>query len=136
MKIFGRNNIAILATLLSYTKILKTIITAVTFTPILVSSADNVTDKLVSHNVWTYNGNIDYLKGWHTPLFAVSLLVLLFLFLPYTLILIFGQYLRSMSGRRGLRWVQSTAFISILDAYHAPYSKKHRYWTGPMLLTR
>ena len=30
----------------------------------------------------------------------------------------------------------STAFISILDAYHAPYSRKHRYWTGFMLLTR
>ena len=28
------------------------------------------------------------------------------------------------------------SIISIMDAYHAPYSKRHRYWTGLMLLTR
>lgn len=48
----------------------------------------------------------------------------------------FGQCLRSMSVRRGMRWTRSAAFISILDAYHAPYNRKHRYWTGLMLLTR
>ena len=26
--------------------------------------------------------------------------------------------------------------MSVLDAYHAPYNKRHRYWTGLMLLTR
>lgn len=139
MRLFGRNNIAILATLflLSYNKILKTIITALTFTDVLVSRADNVTDQVVLHKVWTYDGNVDYLEGKHIPLLVVSLLFLVALFLPYTFLLMFGQCLRSLSmKRRWLRWTQSTAFISILDAYHAPYHSRHRYWTGLMLLTR
>ena len=138
MKIFGRNSIAILATLflLSYSKILQTIITVFTFTQVLEGRADDVTDQLTPYRVWTYDGNIDYLKGRHIPLFIIALLVLLILFLPYTLVLIFGQCIRSLPPKRGLRWIHSTAFISILDAYHAPYNKKHRYWTGLMLLTR
>ena len=138
MKIFGRNNIAILATLflLSYSKFLKTIITVLTFTQVLVGRADNVTDQLLPYKVWTYDGNIEYLKGRHIVLFVVAFLFLLVLFLPYTLALIFGQCLRSMSVRRGLRWIHGAPFISILDAYHAPYDSKHRYWTGLMLLTR
>ena len=35
-----------------------------------------------------------------------------------------------------MQFTHSTAFISIMDAYHAPYNRKHRYWTGLMLLTR
>ena len=27
-------------------------------------------------------------------------------------------------------------FTSVMDAYHAPYKNKHRYWTGLMLLVR
>jgi hypothetical protein len=140
VKVFGTNNIALLATLflLSYTKILKTIITGLTFTEVLVSRADDVSDQLVPNKVWTYDGNIEYLKGKHVALFTASLLFLLLLFLPYTLLLIFGQHLRSMSVRK--RWVlwliHSAAFISIMDAYHAPYQRRHRYWTGLMLLIR
>jgi hypothetical protein len=140
MKVFGRNNIAILATLflLSYSKILRTIITALSSTEVLVSSANNVSDQIVPERVWTYDGNIGYLKGKHVVLFAVSLLVLLLLFLPYTLLLIFGQCLRSMPVRKRFisRLTRSTAFVSIVDAYHAPYERRHRYWTGFMLLTR
>ena len=138
MKIFGRNNIAILATMfiLSYTKILKTIFTVFTFTEVLIGSADNVTDQLTPHKVWTHDGNVDYLNWKHTLLFVVALLFLVLLFLPYTLTLLFGQCLRSMSTRRGLRWIHSTAFLSVLNAYQTPYNKKHRYWTGFMLLVR
>lgn len=134
MKLFGTNNIAILATLflLSYNKILNTIITALTFTDVLVSSAGNITDPVVTKRVWTYDGNVNYLQGKHIPLFVVSLLFLLVLFLPYTLVLTFGQRLRSMR----VRCTQNIAFISIMDAYHAPYHPSRRYWTGVMLITR
>jgi hypothetical protein len=140
MKVFGRNNIAILATLflLSYSKILKTIVTALSVTQILVGSAENVSDQLVPHKVWTHDGNIEYLKGKHMALFTVSLLFLFLLFLPYTMLLILGQCVRSMSVRRcWVLWcIRSTAFISIMDAYHAPYHRRHRYWTGLLLLAR
>ena len=141
MKLFGRNNIAILSTLflLSYSKLLKTITAALSGTHILRSSADNVSDDFVAYRVWTHDGNIEYLKGKHVALFTAALLVLILLFLPYTLLLIFGQCVRSISGKR-CRWVlkiiRSTAFVSVLDAYHAPYKRKHRYWTGLVLLVR
>ena len=140
MKLFGRNNIAILATLflLSYSKLLKTIIATLSFTPVWKGLADNVSDPLVTYKVWSFDGNLEYLKGKHITLFVVGISFLLFPFLPYTLMLLFGQCIRSMSLERrwGFGWTRSIAFISILDAYHAPYKSKHRYWTGLMLLTR
>jgi predicted outer membrane repeat protein len=138
MKIFGRNNIAVLATLflLSYTKILQTITTALSFSEVLQGRAGDVKSVLVPYTVWTHDGNVEYLRGKHIPLFVAALLFLLLLFLPYTLALSLGQCLRSMRTRRGLRWVNGTAFVSVMDAYHAPFNRKHRYWTGLMLLTR
>ena len=138
--VFGRNNIAILATLflLSYTKILKTIITALNFTQVFQGSANDTSDPLVPYYVWTYDGNIEYLKGKHVALFGVALVFLVFLFLPYTLLLMFGQCIRSMPTQRRcvLMFLNSAAFVSIMDAYHAPYNNRHRYWTGLMLLSR
>ena len=71
-------------------------------------------------------------------LFAVALVFLVFLFLPYTLLLMFGQCIRSIPTQRRcvLRFLNSAAFVSIMDAYHAPYNNRHRYWTGLMLLSR
>ena len=140
VKVFGRNNIAILATLflLSYTKILKTIITALSFTQVFEGSANDTSDPLVPYYVWIYDGNIEYLERKHVPLFAVALALLVFLFVPYTLLLMFGQCIRSMPTQRRcvLRFLNSAAFVSIMDAYHAPYNNRHRYWTGLMLLSR
>ena len=140
VKVFGRNNIAVLATLflLSYSKILKTITTALNFTQVFQGSANDTSDQLVPYNVWMYDGNIEYLKGKHVPLFAVAWVFLVFLFLPYTLLLMFGQYIRSMPTQRRcvLKFLNSAAFVSIMDAYHAPYNNRHRYWTGLMLLSR
>lgn len=138
MKLMGRVNIDVLATLflLSYAKLLKTIITVLSSTEILIADAHDVSDPLIPHKVWTSDGNVDFMTGRHIPLFAVAVFLLVFLFLPYTLFLTFGQCLRSLPVKRGLKWVRSTAFISIIDAYHAPYIKGHRYWTGLILLTR
>ena len=130
--------IPVLATLflLSYIKILTIVVTTFNFTVILAGDADNTSDELVPCKVWTHDGNVRYLSGKHIPLFIVALLFLLLLFLPYTLFLTFGQCLRTMSRRKGLRWLRSTVFISIMDAYHAPFNRKHRYWIGLLLLIR
>ena len=42
-----------------------------------------------SRSVWFYDVNIDYIIGKHIPLFLVAMLVFFFLFLPYTLLLLF-----------------------------------------------
>ena len=138
MKLMGMRNIEVLATLflLSCFKLLKTIVTALSFTDIMVASADNVFENLTSQKVWVYDGNINYFSKKHLPMFIVALFFLLILFLPYTLLLLFGQCLRSLPTIKGRQWIQGTAITSIMDAYHAPYTRHHRYWTGLGLLVR
>ena len=138
MKLMGMRNIEVLATLflLSYAKLLKTIATALSVTNIMVASAGNITDPLRPHKVWVYDGNIDYFGSKHLPLFIVAVLFLFLLFMPYTLFLLCGQWLQCLPRRRGLQWIHSTFISTIMDAYHAPYTKHHRYWTGLGLLIR
>jgi len=87
-KLSGRNAVQVLATLflLSYAKLLRVIITVLQPTELVYS------DKTV-RKVWLYDGNVDYLKGKHIPLFIAALLLLL-ISLPYTVILIFIEYLQ------------------------------------------
>ena len=127
----GKNPVSVLTTLflLSYAKILRTIITSLSV--ITLEYPDNST-----HAVWLYDGNIDYSKGKHIPLFAFSLIVLLLLFLPYTLFLFFSQWLQVLSNWKILFWMNSARIKFFLDTYHAPYSVKHRYWPGLLLLIR
>ena len=126
--LLGSNPVSVLATfiLLSYTKILRTLITAIFITYL----------EYPTHNreVWLYNANIEYLIGKHIPLFLMAVLVFLFLFLPYTLLLLFGQWLQTISDWRLFSWVNSTRLKSFMDAYHAPYKAKHHYWPGLLLL--
>ena len=83
--------------------------------------------------VWLYDGNTRYLQGKHIALFIVSLLFLVLLFIPYTLLLFFGQWLQTI---KSFSWINGYRVKPILDAYHAPYTKNHRYWTGLLLLVR
>ena len=92
--ILGSNPIAALATLflLSYTKILRSVITVLSYTFLEYPNNSQIA-------VWLYDGNIRYLANKHIPLFIVALVCLLVLFLPYTVFLIFSQCLRSKSGQ-------------------------------------
>ena len=138
MKLMGMRNIEVLATLflLSYTKLLKTIVTTISFATFRVSSAQNVSDVQITERVWLYDAHLSYLGPKHWPLFTFSLTCLVFLFLPYTMLLLFGQCLASIPNRKGLRWIHNPKLTSILDAYYAPYSKHCRCWTGLGLLLR
>ena len=131
--ILGSNPIAVLATLflLSYTKILRTIIAAFSFRYL------RYPDGYAS--VWAYDGNIEYISGKHTPLFIIALLSLIFLFLPFTLLLFLGQWLQMLQAKikwRILSWINKPTLRTFLDAYHAPYASSHRYWTGLLLWVR
>ena len=127
-KLLGNNPVSVLATLilLSYTKILRTLIAAINFTH-LEYPTDNRT-------VWLYDANINYLSGKHIPLFIVAVLVFLFLFIPYTLLLVFDQWLQAISHLRLFSWVNKLK--PFMDSYHAPYKAKHRYWPGLLLVLR
>ena len=126
-KILGNNPVSVLATLilLSYTTIQRTLITM----PITYLEYPKY-----NRMVWLYDANLDYLGVKHIPLFIVAMLVFLFLFLPYTLLLVFGQWLQAMSHLRLFSWINRLK--PFIDAYHAPYKAKHRYWPGLLLVIR
>ena len=128
--LLGNNPVSVLATLilLSYAKILRTLITVVYITNLEGSKGNRV--------VWLYDANIDYLNGKHVLLLLVALLVFIFLFLPYTLLLLFGQWLQAISHLRLFSWVNSARLKPFMDSYHAPYKAKHRYWPGLLLVLR
>ena len=126
----GNNPVSVLATLvlLSYTKIPRTLITVLYITYLKC--------PMYNRRVWLYDANIDYLGGKHIPLFLVAAVVFLFLFLPYTILLLFGQWLQAISHLKLFSWVNSARLKPFMDSYHAPYKAKHRYWPGLLLVLR
>ena len=128
-RIFGSNSVPILATLflLSYAKLLRTIITALSFTFLEHHDGSRIA-------LWTNDGNIQYFSPEHTPLFLVAMAVLLLLWLPYTALLLFVQCLQKHTNHKFLRWVAKLK--PFFDAYFGPFKDRHRYWVGAMLLVR
>ena len=128
-RLIGHNPIAALNTLvlMSYTKILKIIID-------VYSSAqlEYPENKLVT--VWLKDGNVPYLQSWHLLLTIVTSLVVVFIFFPYTLLLLLGYKLYRFSGRKHMRWLNRLK--PLLDSYYGPYKTQTRYWTGFLLLVR
>ena len=128
-KIFGSNPVAALATLLllSYSKLLRTVIMVLSMTSL------EYPDK--NESVWLYDANVSYFQGAeHIVLVMFSILVLLFLFLPYTFLLFCGHWLQGYSHWKPFSWINKLK--PFLDAYHAPYKKESRYWTGLLLVVR
>ena len=66
----------------------------------------------------------------------MAVLTFFFLFLPYTLLVLFGQWLQALSHLRLFSWVNSARLKPFMDSYHAPYREKHRYWPRLLLLLR
>ena len=128
--LLGNNPVSVLATLilLSYTKILRALIAAINITYLEYPAYNK--------SVWLYDANIDYLEDKHIPLFLVAALIFVFLFLPYTLLLLSSQWLKAISHLRLFSWVNSARLKAFMDAYHAPYKAKHRYWPGLLLMLR
>ena len=127
-KVMGNNSVPVLATLflLSYAKLLHTIITAVSYTIVYTSHGPKA--------VWTADGNVDYLGPKHAPLFTTAVAVLLFLWLPYTLLLFLGQWLHRCNCRLVVKML--IKIKPFLDAHYGPVKSKHRYWFGALHLVR
>ena len=127
-KVMGNNSVPVLATLflLSYAKLFRTIITALSFTTLSTTHG--------SKAVWSADGNLDYLGPEHAPLFAVAVATLLFLWLPHTLILFLGQWLHRCNCRLITRMMMKMK--PFLDAHNGPLKGNHRYWFGALLLVR
>ena len=128
-KILGENPVATLATLLllSYSKILGTIVAA-------VASTELEYPYTQSRIVWLLDGNVAYSQTQYLVLVVFAIVILVFLFVPYTLLLFFAHWLQALSHWRIFSWLNKIK--PFIDTYHAPYNKQTRYWTGLLLFMR
>lgn len=127
-KLIGNNSVPVLATLflLSYAKLLRTIIIALGFTVLDYPDGPRL--------IWSFDGNVPYFGLKHTFLFLTAVVTLMLLWLPYTFTLLCIQFLWKYSEYRLLRWVNT--FKPFFDAYVGPFKDKHVYWVGLLLLAR
>ena len=128
-RVFGRNSVPVLATLflLSYAKLIQLIVTALSYTFVEFPHGKTKT-------VWSADGNIDYLENPHLVLFLAAVAILLFLWLPYTFLILSAQWLQKYNV-----YIITTILNRIkpfLDAHYGPLKDKHHYWFGVLLLTR
>jgi len=124
-RLFGDNSVHILATilLLSYTKVIRTIVTCLAFAPIEYPDGTKF--------VWLANGHLPYFGKRHSFLFIAGMIALFGFALPYTAIILMVPWLRKFSN---YSWVNK--FKPFFDAHYGPLKDKHHYWIGLTLLVR
>ena len=122
------NPVATLATLilLSYTKLLDSVITVLSFTTL--SYIPKSGGRHLEEKRWLYDASLPYLCGKCIPLFIVAILIVI-LGIAYTLLLLFWQWLVLLPDRYVFRWLRNTK-LSFIDAYHALFTARNCYWTG------
>ncbi len=128
-KLVGEGAVQVLATLLllSYTKLQRVIVTALTYTTLSYPDGS-------IHYVWLYDGNVQYLGRRHIALFAVALACFVLFVIPYTTLLTFFRLFQAYSDKKIMSWINKLK--PVFDAYAGPYKDKFRFWTGFLILTR
>ena len=132
-KLVGSNAVPVLATLLllSYTKLLRTIVTVLHKRDIILH-CHNSSHQLT---VWYEDPTLQYAKGKHLYLFSFALIVLVLFCLPYTLFLLlnplFEKYLTKYRLCSFLYKIKP-----VLDAYSGPMKDEYRVWPGLLLVAR
>ena len=126
-----RDPVATLATLilLSYAKLLSTSITGLLFATLHYPDGERI--------VWLPDGNVNYFtEGKHAVLAIVSLLILIVIGIPYTLLILLWQWLVRAPRWKALECIRNTKFDAFISTYHEPCNVKYRYWPGLLLLVR
>ena len=133
-KLVSRDAVKVLATLflLSYAKLLRTILTVFSFTYITYEMTNGT---IYRNSVWLYDGNVEFLTGKHIPLFLVAAAFGVLYIIPFTALLLFAPCLQRRSHKfSALRWVNKV--MPFFDAYQGPYTNRFRFWPGLTLLVR
>ena len=127
-----RNPVATLATLIliSYGKLFHVVLLAQPFSFAALSYPNGFREVL-----WLPDGTVGYLAGKHIVLFIVALLILAFC-IAYSFLLLCWQLILYIPNWKIFRCIKSPTFYVFMEAYHVPYTPKHRYWTGLLLLAR
>ena len=132
-KLTGSNAVSVLATLflLSYAKILRSVIAAVSFTYLVYSDE-------TQHAVWLHDGNVRLFTVQHSLLSGVAVILFILYIVPLTIIVVLAptclQARYNRYCRRMLRWL--CKLRPLLDAYQHPYKDKFRHWPGVLLMVR
>ena len=123
----NRNPVAALATLivLSYSKLLRFIIAALQNTVLEYPNGSQ-------EKVWLYDANVQYFTSSHIPRFVAAAIILTLGGL-FTVLLFFSQWLPRYSNLKLMKWTRNTKYTGFMDAYHAPFTPKNRYWVGLLL---
>ena len=132
-KRLGQNPVTVLATLvlMSYSKMLSAVIVPLTWTHLTYYTVSNETQSAV----WLYDASINFFREpKHIALGFFAIASLVIFVLPYILLLFFGHWLQRYSNWWILSWLNKLK--PFMDAYHAPYQKHTRYWTGLLLISR
>ncbi len=121
----NKNPVAALGTLIlfSYSKLLRFVIAALQFTKLHYPDSST---KIV----WLYDSNVEYFTPKHVPQFFAAAIILI-AGGSFTVLLFFGQWFPRCS--KVMKWTNNTKYIGFMDAYHAPFTPKHRYWVGLLL---
>ena len=125
-----KDPVATLATLilLSYTRLLETVIASFSFVII------NYPSSSVEMR-WLPDPNIYYGKWRHVFLIFIAILILLF-GLFYTILIFTWQWLLRCPKSKFFSWTKNQKLHHFICTYHIPHTAKHRYWTGLLLLVR
>ena len=129
-RLIGKKDpVATLATLVlfSYAKLLHAIIASLSGTVLKYPGTNGTRDDVA---VWLPDASIKYLSAKHIPLFIIAILILL-AGIVYTLMLFFWQWFLRFKSLNC-----APKFSLFIQVYHAPYTPKHRYWTGLLLVVR
>ena len=123
----NRNPVAALCTLilLSYSKLIRTIVTALQFTYLDYPNGSR-------EIVWLYDANVQYFTVKHIPRFIAAFIIIMKGAI-YTILLLFGQWFLGCSDRKFMKWARNTKYNACIDAYHAPFTPRHHYWMGLLL---
>ncbi len=127
-RLIGKNAVKILATLflLSMAKLGRAIIAVLSCVSIEYPSGHKV-------NVWSPDGNVEFLHGKHVPLFLVGLAFLI-LILFYTFLVMFNMCLQRVPSKGPFKLIYRLK--PFFDAYTGPYKTRYRFWPGLLLLAR
>ena len=137
-QLIGRKNpVATLATLifLSYAKFLSLIIVGLSCTILIYSGPDDTHHSMPL--LWLSDASLKCFHGRHLVLFIAAIFILL-AGITYTVLLFSWQWLLYLHDKFCSSWtkVWIVKLLMFIETYHAPYTPKHRYWTGLLLLVR
>jgi len=97
-RLFSQHSVPVLATLLllSYAKVLRTIIVVLSFTSLRLPDGSRMI-------VWLYDANVMYLDPRHAVLLLVALVLLLSFVVPFTFLVVFASCLQAHSNKSAFK---------------------------------